>query len=101
MVLKMRKTIVRKHRRKGKIVRRHMRRLQPSPEYLEYLPQALKKDGRVAIKNIGVIKLKKVSARKARPGRNPFTGESIMIKAKPASKRIKFYPSSKLKERVI
>ncbi len=37
------------------------------------------------------IKMKTVNkpATKARPGRNPFTGEEIMIKAKPASKSVR------------
>ena len=39
----------------------------------------------------GLIKLKTVNkpATKARKGRNPFTGEEIMIKAKPASKKVR------------
>jgi nucleoid DNA-binding protein len=37
------------------------------------------------------VKMKTVNkpATKARPGRNPFTGEEIMIKAKPASKSVR------------
>ncbi len=37
------------------------------------------------------VKMKTVNkpATKARPGRNPFTGEEIMIKAKPASKTVR------------
>ena len=37
------------------------------------------------------VKLKAVSkpAQKARKGRNPFTGEEIMIKAKPATKSVR------------
>src|SRR5215469_13181396 len=39
----------------------------------------------------GLIKLKTVDkpATKARKGRNPFTGEEIMIKAKPASRKVR------------
>jgi nucleoid DNA-binding protein len=39
----------------------------------------------------GLIKLKTVNkpATKARKGRNPFTGEEIMIKAKPASRKVR------------
>jgi nucleoid DNA-binding protein len=39
----------------------------------------------------GLVKLKTVNkpATKARKGRNPFTGEEIMIKAKPASKKVR------------
>ena len=39
----------------------------------------------------GLMKLKTVKkpATKARPGRNPFTGEAITIKAKPASRKVR------------
>jgi nucleoid DNA-binding protein len=39
----------------------------------------------------GLIKLRTVNkpATKARKGRNPFTGEEIMIKAKPASRKVR------------
>lgn len=39
-------------------------------------------------------------ATKARPGRNPATGEEIMIKAKPASKVVKVRALKKLKEMI-
>ncbi len=39
----------------------------------------------------------KVPARKARPGVNPFTGEKIMIKARPASHSVRVRPLKKLK----
>ncbi|MEZ5319794.1 MAG: HU family DNA-binding protein [Vicinamibacterales bacterium] len=40
---------------------------------------------------MGLMKLKTVNkpATKARPGRNPFTGEAITIKAKPASRKVR------------
>ena len=39
----------------------------------------------------GLMQLKTVHkpATKARPGRNPFTGEAITIKAKPASRKVR------------
>lgn len=39
----------------------------------------------------GLVKLRAVNkpATKARKGRNPFTGEEIMIKAKPASRKVR------------
>ncbi len=40
----------------------------------------------------------KVAARKARPGVNPFTGEKIMIKARPASRSARVRVLKKLKE---
>ncbi|MBL8764009.1 MAG: HU family DNA-binding protein [Phycisphaerae bacterium] len=39
-------------------------------------------------------------ATKARPGRNPFTGEEIMIKAKPARNVVRIRPLKGLKELV-
>lgn len=42
------------------------------------------------VPDLGVkMKTVKKAATKARPGRNPFTGEDIMIKAKPASKSVR------------
>jgi nucleoid DNA-binding protein len=48
------------------------------------------------------VKLKRAlrPAAKARKGRNPFTGEEIMIKAKPATVRVKTMPLKALKEAV-
>ena len=48
----------------------------------------------------GLVNLKVVSkpARKARPGVNPFTGEKITIKAKPAYKSVKASALKSLKE---
>ena len=50
----------------------------------------------------GLIKLKvqRKPATKARPGKNPFTGEEIMIKAKPARNVVKATPLKALKEMV-
>ncbi|MEA1888156.1 MAG: HU family DNA-binding protein [Pseudomonadota bacterium] len=39
-------------------------------------------------------------ATKARPGRNPFTGEDIIIKAKPKSKAVRVRPLAGLKKMV-
>lgn len=39
-------------------------------------------------------------ATKARPGKNPFTGEDIMIKAKPARNVVKIRPLKALKDQV-
>lgn len=58
----------------------------------------IKTEGKVTVSEFGTFKVKKTKARKARPGRNPFTGESIMIKAKPAGKKVKFFPSKQFKE---
>jgi len=50
----------------------------------------------------GLMKLKviKKPATKARKGVNPFTGEEMMFKAKPASKRVRVSPLKALKEMV-
>ena len=50
----------------------------------------------------GLMKLKVIRkpATKARRGVNPFTGEEMMFKAKPASKRVRVSPLKGLKEMV-
>jgi len=46
------------------------------------------------------IKVNKKPATKARKGTNPFTGEEMMFKAKPARKVVKIAPLKNLKEMV-
>ncbi|MCP4474647.1 MAG: integration host factor [Gammaproteobacteria bacterium] len=60
----------------------------------------LKKGGVGHFSLAGLMKLKVVKkpARKAGKGRNPFTGEEIMLKAKPASRSVKVQALKKLKE---
>lgn len=50
----------------------------------------------------GLLKMRVVKkpARKARKGVNPFTGEEMMFKAKPASKVVKVSPLKGLKDMV-
>ena len=50
----------------------------------------------------GLLKMKVVKkpAKKARKGINPFTGEEMMFKAKPASKVVKVAPLKALKDMV-
>ena len=50
----------------------------------------------------GLLKMKVVKkpAKKARKGINPFTGEEMMFKAKPASKAVKVAPLKGLKDMV-
>lgn len=50
----------------------------------------------------GMFKMKVVKkpATKARKGINPFTGEEMMFKAKPASKRVKILPLKGVKDMV-
>jgi nucleoid DNA-binding protein len=47
----------------------------------------------------GLLKMKVVKkpATKAREGTNPFTGEKMMFKAKPASKKVRLLPLKSLK----
>ena len=55
--------------------------------------------GDFIIPDLGVkMKTVKKAATKARPGRNPFTGEEIMIKAKPASKSVRAVAMKAAKE---
>jgi nucleoid DNA-binding protein len=58
-----------------------------------------KGSGEFIIPEVGV-KLRRVvrPATKARPGRNPITGESITIKAKPATVKVRALPLKALKE---
>ena len=50
----------------------------------------------------GLMKLRTVNkpATSARKGKNPFTGEEIMIKAKPASRGVRVRPLKALKDQV-
>jgi nucleoid DNA-binding protein len=50
----------------------------------------------------GIVRMKRKSkpATKARKGKNPFTGEEIMIKAKPAHNVVKMFPVKTLKETI-
>ena len=61
---------------------------------------ALKKGEDVVVPNFGKWKIKKVPAKPRRRGRNPFTGQEQWFKAKPASKKIKFFPAKKLKDKI-
>jgi len=46
------------------------------------------------------IEVKRKPATKVRKGRNPFTGEEMMLKAKPARDIVKIRPLKKVKEMV-
>lgn len=60
-----------------------------------------KGSGEFTVPSLG-IKLRRVikPARKARKGVNPFTGEEIMIKAKPATTSVRATPLKALKDSV-
>lgn len=56
--------------------------------------------GLFSVPGLMKIKVVKKAATKARKGVNPFTGEEIMIKAKPARKAVKILPLKNLKDMV-
>ena len=60
----------------------------------------IKKEGRVNIPQLGTFKVKRTKAKKARMGMNPFTRQKQMLKAKPAGKKVKFYPGKLLKNKI-
>jgi nucleoid DNA-binding protein len=66
----------------------------------EVIAAHLKKDGPEKFVLPGLLKIviKKVPAKPAREGKNPFTGEMMMFKAKPASKKVKVLALRHLKE---
>ena len=54
--------------------------------------------GKFLLPGLMKIQVKNKPATKARKGVNPFTGEKMMIKAKPARRAVKIQPLKKLKE---
>lgn len=66
---------------------------------LNTVHDAIQKIGKVRLKGIGTIKTKKVPARKGgKLVRNPFTGEMVKQKAKPASKKVKLTAAQDLRK---
>jgi nucleoid DNA-binding protein len=66
---------------------------------LNTVHDAIAKIGKVRLKGIGTIKTKKVPARKGgKLVRNPFTGEMVKQKAKPASKKVKLTAAQDLRK---
>ena len=63
-------------------------------EFVQNLAEHLQQGSKIRIPGLGIFQ---VSARAARTGRNPATGEPIQIKA---SKKIAFRPAKELKEAV-
>jgi len=56
--------------------------------------------GMFSVPGLMKIKVVRKKATEARPGKNPFTGEEIMIKAKPARNVVKVLPLKNLKDMV-
>ena len=57
----------------------------------------LKKAGIFVVPGFAKFVVVKKPATKAREGTNPFTGEKMMFKAKPASKKVRVMPLKSLK----
>ena len=60
----------------------------------------LKKAGTFTVPGFAKFTVVKKPATKARKGKNPFTGEEIMFKAKPASKSVRARPVKAMKDSV-
>jgi nucleoid DNA-binding protein len=75
-------------------------------DVFEALTKMIKRDlgkkgpGVFTVPGLLKLKLKRMPATKARPGKNPFTGEAITIKAKPARNVVKALPLKSLKDMV-
>jgi DNA-binding protein HU-beta len=59
--------------------------------------KSLRTHGIVTLPGLLKLKVVKKPATKARKGTNPFTGEEMMFKAKPASKKVRALPLKSLK----
>ena len=64
------------------------------------IKKSLKGNGLFTIPGLMKLKVVKKPATKAREGINPFTGEKMMFKAKPASKKVRALPLKNLKAMV-
>ena len=62
--------------------------------------KSLKGSGLFTLPGLLKMKVVKKPATKAREGTNPFTGEKMMFKAKPASKKVRVMPLKSLKAMV-
>lgn len=62
--------------------------------------KSLKANGVATLPGLAKLKLVKKPATKAREGINPFTGEKMTFKAKPASKKVRILPVKALKDAV-
>lgn len=69
-------------------------------ELTDVMVKSLKKHGAFTMPGLCKMTVKKKPATKARKGINPFTGEEIMIKAKPASRTVRIRPLKGLKDAV-
>ena len=61
------------------------------------IKKSLRGNGLFTMPGLMKLKVVKKPATKAREGVNPFTGEKMMFKAKPASKKVRAMPLKNLK----
>ena len=61
------------------------------------IKKSLKSHGLFTLPGLAKMKVVKKPATKAREGVNPFTGEKMTFKAKPASKKVRAMPLKSLK----
>jgi len=61
------------------------------------IKKSLKSHGLFTLPGLAKMKVVKRPATKAREGVNPFTGEKMTFKAKPASKKVRVMPLKNLK----
>jgi DNA-binding protein HU-beta len=59
--------------------------------------KSLKSHGLFTLPGLAKMKVVKKPATKSREGTNPFTGEKMVFKAKPASKKVRVMPLKNLK----
>ena len=64
------------------------------------IKRSLKGHGLFTLPGLAKMKVVRKPATKAREGVNPFTGEKMMIKAKPASKKVRIRALKNLNEMV-
>ncbi len=62
--------------------------------------KSLRSGGLFTLPGLMKMKVVKKPATKAREGTNPFTGDKMMFKAKPASKKVRIMPLKNLKAMV-
>ena len=64
------------------------------------IKKSLRGNGLFTMPGLMKLKVVKKPATKARMGTNPFTGQQMMFKAKPASKKVRVLPLKSLKAMV-
>lgn len=67
-------------------------------DFAAYTLGALQSGDKVSIAGFGTFSVRRKPATKARKGTNPFTGEPMTIKAKPASRVAKWRPAKAFKD---